>query len=57
MPVVKCSKCGKVVSTRFPIHDCKPPQTESPEETIKKAMQELSNASRLPKDWSNRILR
>jgi hypothetical protein len=25
MPVVKCPDCGKVVSTRFTIHNCKIP--------------------------------
>ena len=24
MPVTRCPKCGKVISTRFTVHDCKP---------------------------------
>lgn len=24
MPVIKCPDCGKVISIRFPLHDCKP---------------------------------
>jgi len=24
MAITQCSKCGKVISTEFPVHDCKP---------------------------------
>ena len=41
MPVVRCPECGKVISTRFPIHDCNPFTEVEFESLVDKASQPL----------------
>ena len=41
MPVERCPECGKVISTRFPIHDCKPFTEGEFESLVDKASQPL----------------
>ena len=41
MPVERCPKCGKVISTRFPFHDCEPFTEAEFESLVDKASQPL----------------
>lgn len=48
MPVERCSKCGKVISTRFPIHECKPLTKPEFEALLTKAAQPLPKPEQPP---------
>ncbi len=43
MPVLRCPDCGKVISTRFPVHECKPFTEGEFESLADKASQPLES--------------
>ena len=46
MPVLRCPDCGKIISTRFPVHECKPFTEGEFESLVDKTSHALVDAAR-----------